>query len=89
MLHSLQGQLPPQMLIIRGGSDVMPLETEDHIYHYRAVKHRFMEAMRSFRKHRMPDPAESSHFGRWSECANEVLKQRLLQEGESLARALD
>ena len=80
LLHSLQGQLPPQMLIIRGGTDVMPLNTEDHIYHYRAVKQRFMEAMRSFRKHRMPDPAESSHFGRWSDCAHEVLKQRALRE---------
>jgi len=80
LLHSLQGQLPPQMLIIRGGSDVVPLQTEDHIYHYRAVKQRFMDAMRNFRKHRMPDPAESSHFGRWSDCANEVLKQRALRQ---------
>lgn len=76
LLHSLQGQVPPQMLIIRGGSDLLTLQTEDHIYHYRAVKQRFMEEMRSFRKHRMPDPAESSHFGRWGECALEVLKQR-------------
>jgi len=80
LLHSLQGTLPPQMLIIRGGTDVMPLNTEDHIYHYRAVKQRFMETMRSFRKHRMPNPAESSHFGRWSDCAHEVLKQRALRE---------
>ena len=79
LLHSLQGQLPPQLLLIRGDSDLVPLPTEDHIYHYRAVKQRFMEAMRSFRKHRMPDPAESSHFGRWSDCANEVLKQRALR----------
>ncbi|RLA46217.1 MAG: hypothetical protein DRR04_05960 [Gammaproteobacteria bacterium] len=78
LLHSLQGQLPPQMLIIRGGSDVVPLQSEDHIYHYRAVKQHFMVAMRNFRKHRMPDPAESSHFGRWSDCAHEVLKQRAL-----------
>lgn len=78
ILHSLQGQLPPQMLIIRGGSDVVPLQTEDHIYHYQAVKQRFMNAQREFRKHRMPDPAESSQFGRWSDCANEVMKQRLL-----------
>jgi hypothetical protein len=78
LLHMLQGQVPPQMLIIRGGSDVVPLQTDDHIYHYRAVKQRFMTAMREFRKHRMPDPAESSHFGRWSECAHEVLKQRAL-----------
>ena len=78
LLHSLQGQLPPQMLIIRGGSDVVPLQTEDHIYHYQAVKQRFMNAQREFRKHRMPDPAESAHFGRWADCANEVMKQRLL-----------
>lgn len=80
LLHSLQGQLPPQMLLIRGGDDLVPLQTESFIYHYRAVKQRFMEAMRSFRKHRMPDPAESAHFGRWSDCAHEVLKQRLLRE---------
>lgn len=85
LLHSLQGQLPPQMLIIRGGSDLLPLETEDHIYHYGAVKHRFMQTMRDFRKHRMPDPAESAQFGRWSECANEVLKQRALRSDDEPA----
>lgn len=78
LLHSLQGVLPPRMLIIRGGADLLPLQTEDHIYHYRAVKQRFMEAQRNFRKHRMPDPSLSAHFGRWSDCANEVLKQRAL-----------
>jgi hypothetical protein len=70
------------MLIIRGGSDVLPLQTEDHIYHFRAVKQRFMNAQREFRKHRMPDPSESAHFGRWSDCANEVMKQRALGEPE-------
>lgn len=80
LLHNLQGQLPPQMLIIRDGAEVEPLQTEDYIYYYRAVQQRFEAAMQSFRKHRMPDPAESSHFGRWSECASEVLKQRALSE---------
>ena len=82
LLHSLQGQLPPQMLILRGNADVVPLQTEDHIYHYLAVKQRFMSAQRSFKKHRMPDPVESSHFGRWSDCANELLKQRALGQPE-------
>lgn len=86
LLHSLQGVLPPRMLIIRGGADLLPLQTEDHIYHYRAVKQRFMAAQRSFRKHRMPDPSLSAHFGRWSDCANEVLKQRAL-EPEGAAEA--
>ena len=89
LLHSLQGQLPSQMLIIRSDSDLVPLNTEDHIYHYQAVKQRFMTAMREFRKHRMPDPAESSHFGRWSECANEVLRQRAMRAEESSADVAD
>jgi hypothetical protein len=79
LLHSIQGQLPPQMLVIRHGTEVVPLQTEDHIYHYRAVKRRFMRAMRDFRKHRMPDPSESYHFGRWSDCAHEMIMQRELR----------
>lgn len=89
LLHSLQGQLPPQLLIIRGGSDLVALETEEHIYHYRAVKHRFMGAQQAFRKHKMPDPSESAHFGRWAECANEVLKQRALRGEEAQSLELE
>ena len=90
LLHDLQGQLPPQMLIIRDGTDVVPLPTEDHIHYYRAVQERFERTMQEFRKHRMPDPAESSHFGRWSDCASEVLKQRAqrdLPRDEEVAEA--
>ncbi len=78
LLHGLQGQLPPQLVIIRPGNEVVPLPTDDHIYLYRAIKKRFMDAQRDFRKHRMPDPAESSHFGRWALCANEMIKQRIV-----------
>ena len=80
LLHVLQGQLPPQMLIIREGADVVPLLTENYIHYYRSVQQRFVKAMESFRKHRMPDPAESSHFGRWSVCASEMFKQRARRE---------
>lgn len=80
LLQVSQGQLPPQMMIIREGADVVPLLTEDYIYYYRAVQQRFLKAMQSFRKHRMPDPAESSHFGRWSVCASEMFKQRARRE---------
>jgi hypothetical protein len=80
LLQNLQGQLPPQMLIIRDGAEVVPLQTEDYIFYYRAVQNRFLNAMQVFRKHRMPDPSESAHFGRWSACASEVLRQRALSE---------
>lgn len=80
LLEMLQGQLPAQILIIRDNADVLSLQTEDHIHYYRAVFERFSAAMQEFRKHRMPDPAESCHFGRWAECASEVLKQRAAAE---------
>ena len=82
LLHSLQGRLPMQMLVIRSDCDMVPLSTEDNIYYYRAVKQRFMTAQLSFRKHRMPDPAASSHFGRWSNCAKDVLRSRALGDSE-------
>ena len=78
LLEFMQKILPPQMVVISHDGNILPQQTRDHIYHYRAVKRRFVEAQLAFRKHRMPDPAESSHFGRWSVCANEVLKQRAM-----------
>lgn len=89
LLHHLQGQLPPQLLIISDGADVIPLQTEDYIFYYRAVQQRFEHTMNNFRKHRMPDPAESSHFGRWSDCAIEVLKQRALREQQAAEQSAE
>jgi len=89
LLHHLQGQLPPQLLIISDGADVVPLQTEDYIFYYRAVQQRFEHAMNNFRKHRMPDPAESSHFGRWADCAIEVLKQRALREQQAAEQSAE
>ncbi|NND69223.1 MAG: hypothetical protein HKN19_16650 [Halioglobus sp.] len=82
LLLAIQKQLPPQLLVISGDAELTPLQTEDHIYYYRAVRERFLDAMANFRKHKMPDPAESAYFGRWSECASEVLKQRAQREDE-------
>jgi len=83
LLNSIQGDIPPHMLVMRPGADVLPLQTEDHIYHYRAVKQRFLNAMAEFKAHRMPNPEESSHFGRWADCANELIKRRSQQADAS------
>lgn len=78
LLHSMQGVLPSKLLIIRGKQEPVSLSTEDHIYHYRAVKQSFMTAQGAFKKHCMPNPEDSSSFGRWSGCANEMMKRRVL-----------
>ena len=89
LLHLMQGQLPPQMLIIRDNADVLSLQAEDHIHYYRAVASRFVAAMAAFRKHRMPNPTESCHFGRWAECASEVLRQRAGRDDSLLEEAAE
>ncbi|MDP4916706.1 MAG: hypothetical protein NWR12_03195, partial [Haliea sp.] len=35
---------------------------------------------------RMPDPAVSLHFGRWAECANQILRQRAAHDGVGAAQ---
>jgi hypothetical protein len=87
LLHELQGKLPPQLLIMSDTEGLIFGQTEDHIHYLRAVKHRFITAQRTFRKHRMPDPMDSSHFGRWSNCANDLIKRRVMFQVKQRADA--
>ncbi len=87
LLHCIQGVLPPQMLIMREGTEVKSLQTEDHISHFRNLKYLFMTAQLSFRKHSMPDPAESARFGRWSGCAYDLLKRQAVLQGSEVSAA--
>lgn len=93
LLSSLQGVLPPQMLVLQDGEPVETLQSADHIVLYREVRKRFLKAQLAFRKHCMPDPTESSHFGRWTRCAQDILKHRaaaaLAARGAAVVHALD
>ncbi|MCB1844048.1 MAG: hypothetical protein KDI09_13885 [Halioglobus sp.] len=93
LLSSLQGVLPPQMLVLQEGEPVETLQSADHIVLYREVRKRFLKAQLAFRKHCMPDPTESSHFGRWTRCAQDILKHRaaaaLAARGAAVVHALD
>ncbi len=88
LLQSLQGVLPAQLLLVRTGEDINCLPTADHIDRFLELKYAFMQAQLTFRKHRMPDPARSSHYGRWANCARAVLRQRGLSREVSEANAL-
>ncbi|NND67902.1 MAG: hypothetical protein HKN19_09965 [Halioglobus sp.] len=76
LLKSLQGVQPPELLVMRPGENIVCLPARDHMQRFCELKYQFMTAQLAFRKHRMPDPAQSSHFGRWSHCARQILAQR-------------
>ncbi|GAB5453035.1 MAG: hypothetical protein Hals2KO_33630 [Halioglobus sp.] len=88
LLQSLQGVLPVQLLLMRAGEDINCLPTADHLERFLALKYAFMQAQLTFRKHRMPDPARSAHYGRWANCAQAVIKQRALSREVSEASVL-
>lgn len=76
LLHSIQGILPAEMLVMREGRAPKHHHTEHHIQAFRDLKHQFMSAQLSFSREEMPDPVLSSHFGRWKNCARKILRQR-------------
>jgi hypothetical protein len=83
LLREIQGQLPPKMLHIRNGAHLTSLQTAEQIGHYLSVKQRFMTAHKEFCSTDTPDPAHSSHFGRWSSCAKKILMQRNSPEAKT------
>jgi hypothetical protein len=78
LLEDIQGKLPPQMLVIQPTSQMDVLNTQNHLLHFRVMKKRFLEAQGTFKKHRIPNPGDSSHSGRWSQFADVILKRRAL-----------
>lgn len=76
LLKSLQGVEPPELLVLSPGQDITCLPARDHMPRYNELKYAFMSAQLGFRKHRVPDPAASSHHGRWSNCARELMAKR-------------
>jgi len=80
LLHDMQGTLPPQMLVMHSSKDFDTIQTDKHIHYLRAVRRRFTVAQLSFRKHCMPDPSESAHFGRWSHYAGQVMRRKARTE---------
>ncbi len=93
LLANLQGVEPPEMLVLLEGEPIETLRTADHLPLFRAVRKRFLTAELAFRKHCMPDPTESAHFGRWTRCAQDLLKHRatasLAARGPAVVHALD
>ncbi|MDX1734287.1 MAG: hypothetical protein R3228_07965 [Halioglobus sp.] len=85
LLQGLQGVLPDQLVVMRAGAELQCLPAVEHIERFRDLKYDFMQAQLAFRKHRMPDPAQSSHFGRWSRCAQEVQAQRAARDSAGAA----
>jgi predicted RecB family nuclease len=76
MLEVLQAIRPEQVVVALGNGTHEVLRTNDYFYYCRTLKNRFLESQNEFDPKQMPNPADSSDFGRWSNYANQLLIER-------------
>ena len=82
MLEALQGCLPGSVAVVLGrtaddgGPDIQTLRTHDYYYFFRFLKQCFLADQQVFDLAMMPDPANSSSWGNWSDYANTILHER-------------
>jgi predicted RecB family nuclease len=76
MLEPMQGARPQRIVISLGNGLNEFLRTDDYFYYYRVLKNRFIESHKHFNPNQMPDPGDSTNYGRWSGYAQQLLIER-------------
>jgi uncharacterized protein len=81
MLTQFQHYQPTYLTVVTGSGKAKALKVEDYLYYYRSLRNRFLAQQQTFNPEQMPDPADSTSFGRWSQFA-----EHLLDEQDHLSR---
>jgi len=75
MLEALQGRRPTHIVAALGNGDNQRLLTNDYFYYYENLKLQFLSLHQNFSASNVPNPADSNNWGRWSNYAEDLLKQ--------------
>jgi uncharacterized protein len=76
ILESIQGYLPKNIVVALGNDTVTTLATHDYYNYYFLLKRQFLEFQENFNADAKPNPFESDSYGRWSEYAQLLLKEK-------------
>jgi len=76
MLESEQGVKPQNVSIVLGNNQITPLRVHDYFGYYRVFKGSFLKFHKDWGPDKLPDPADSSSHGRWSQYAGRLLEER-------------
>ena len=76
MLESVQGVLPPQIVILLGSGELSIYRTNDYFAYYKNLQSAFLEAQECFDANSRPDPFQSKNWGAWSGLAQKLLVER-------------
>ena len=76
MLEHVQGRRPESMTVVLGNMYREAFRVDDYFFYYQSVKKAFLKAQASFDESNVPDPADYSDWGHWSEYAKTILLER-------------
>jgi len=76
MLESVQGVLPPQIVIFLGSGELSINRTNDYFAYYKNLQSAFLDAQERFDANSRPDPFQSKNWGAWSGFAQKLLVER-------------
>ncbi|MEK9685492.1 MAG: TM0106 family RecB-like putative nuclease [Rhodospirillaceae bacterium] len=76
MLETVQGILPTNISVVLGSQEIFPLRVSAYSAYYRSLKKAFLKYHDKWSPDEPADPAESRSYGRWSEYAEELLRDR-------------
>lgn len=75
MLEPIQGVRPEYIVAVLGDGQHDRLRVNDYFSYYLHLKNNALLLHQSFDINHCPDPAESNHWGRWSDYAEDLLNQ--------------
>lgn len=76
MLEAIQGVLPENITVALGNGEFETLQTRDFYHYYQSLKAAFLAEQATFDENTMPDPAQSKHWGNWSDYAKSLLLEK-------------
>jgi predicted RecB family nuclease len=76
MLESEQGLKPKNVSVVLGNNEIIPLRVNVYFSYYSALKASFIQFHRDWTPGNPADPAKSPSYGRWTQYAEGVLKDR-------------
>lgn len=84
MLAKVQGARPPRVVVVTGDGTERAFRTDDHFFHYLAVKDAFVAQQDAFDPEAPPEPLREGRNGRW-----ETEAAKWLEATDHLSRVAD
>jgi len=76
LLEGIQGVRPANLTVALGNGQLAEFTTQDFFFYYKSMKRAFLDDQANFDVQAIPDPADSTAWGKWGDYAQQILLDR-------------